>query len=199
MKKILVIVILSLVLMVCFTTLAWASGLDDLKAGNTALFQGKNYDEAIRLYSKAIESGELSREQLSLAYVLRGIAWGTKGDTDKAMVDFNKAIEIDPKNARAYYYRGYAWRTKGDNDKAIADFTKVIEIDPKYTAAYYYRGYAWQTKGDNDKAIADYTKAIEINPKDTHAYINRGWAWDAKGDHDKAQADWDKTGELGHQ
>jgi tetratricopeptide (TPR) repeat protein len=161
MKRILFVAILSLSLIVCLTYPAWAGGLDDAKAGIEA-FDGRNYDEAIRLFTKAIESGELSREDLWAVYVLRGLAWDNKKDYDKAIADYTKAIEINPKNAEAYYSRGNAWYDKGNNEKAIADYTKVIEINPKDAEAYDSRGDAWEKKGNHAKAKADYDKAKEL-------------------------------------
>ena len=57
-----------------------------------------------------------------------------KGELDKAIADFSKAIEIDPKSAIAYNNRGWAYEGKKDYDRAIADYSKAIEIDPKYDA-----------------------------------------------------------------
>jgi len=164
MKKILLTALLFLSLMVCFTSPAWAGGVDDAKAG-LAAFQERNYNEAIRLVTKAIASGELSREQLWGVYQLRGLVWSDKGDYDKAIVDYTEAIEIDPKNAIAYYSRGNAWAAKGDYDKAIADFTEAIDLEPKFSFAYFNRGNAWDKKGNHDKAKADYAKAKELGYK----------------------------------
>jgi tetratricopeptide (TPR) repeat protein len=164
MRRILLIAFLLFALMVCLTSPAWAGGLDDAKAGAAAAQRG-NYDEAIKFFTKAIDSGELSQEQLSAVYGLRGLAWSDKKDYDKAIADYDKAIAIDPKSADAYYDRGLAWYVKKDYDKAIADFTKVIEINPKDAEAYYLRGRAWHAKGDSLKAIEDYAKAKELGYK----------------------------------
>jgi tetratricopeptide (TPR) repeat protein len=161
MKKILFMVVLSLSLTVCLTSPTWAGGLGDFNAGEDAFYAG-NYDEAIRLYTRAIASGELSQEQLSEVYELRGFTWDDKGDYDKAIADYTKAIEIDPKNSYAYINRGVDWYDKGDYDRAIADYTRAIEIDPKNSDAYYNRSLAWDKKGDDDKAKDDYAKAIEL-------------------------------------
>jgi tetratricopeptide (TPR) repeat protein len=161
MQRILFVAILLLSLMVCLTSPVWAGGLDDAKAGKTAYQEG-NYDKAIKLYTKAIASGELSREDLSKVYNNRGEAWDDRGDSDKAIADYTKAIEINPQYISAYYNRGVAWYDKGDYDKAIVDYTKAIEIDPKFALAYQNRGHAWEKKGDSDKAIADYKKAVEL-------------------------------------
>jgi tetratricopeptide (TPR) repeat protein len=91
------------------------------------------------------------------------------------MVDFNKAIELDPVSALAYTNRGIARRRAGDIDGAIADYTKAIEIDPLHASAYYNRGVARGGKGDPEGAIADYTKTIEIDPRRALAYNSLAW------------------------
>ena len=176
MKKILVMAILSLSLMVCLTSPAWAGGLDDLKAGMAA------YDEKERigLFSKAIASGELSREDLAKAYYSRGSTWLGLVSTefDVVTVTTKSGIPIDCEG------------------NAIADFTNAIEINPRYADAYRSRGWAWSDKREYDKAIADYTKVIEINPKDAEAYDYRGRVWERKGDYDKAKADFAQADDL---
>jgi tetratricopeptide (TPR) repeat protein len=96
MQRILFVGFLLLSLMVCVTTPVWAGGLDDANAG-IAAYAGGDYDNAIRLYTKAVASGELSRENLSIAYYNRGLAWEKKGDLNKAKADHDKAKEINPK------------------------------------------------------------------------------------------------------
>ena len=77
MKKVLVVTPLLLSLVFCMATLGWADGLKDAKAGKVAQDKG-DYDEAIRLYTKAIGSGEFSQKNLSIAYNNRGLAWKKK-------------------------------------------------------------------------------------------------------------------------
>jgi tetratricopeptide (TPR) repeat protein len=164
MKRIMFLIFLFLSLMVCITSLGWAGAMDDAKAGIEA-FKGRDYDKAIQLFTKAIDSGELSQKNLGIAYYNRGFAWLYKADYDKAIADYTKAIELKPEYAIAYQTRGYAWYKKGDYDKAISDYTKAIEIDPKHAGAYIDRGEVWVDMGKYDRAIADFTKAIELNPK----------------------------------
>ena len=101
----------------------------------------------------------------SSAYTNRGLAWGDKGDLDRAIADYNEAIRLDPKYADAYYNRGLAWRAKGDLDRAIADYNEAIRLDPKYADAYNNRGNAWRAKGDLDRAIADYNRGDPARPE----------------------------------
>ena len=99
-----------------------------------------------------------------VAYINRGKAYGIKGELDRAIADFSKAIEINPKRALSYNNRGIAYQTKRDIDRAIADYGKAIEIDPKFANVYYNRGAAYQMKGNRDRAISDYRKALEVDP-----------------------------------
>src|SRR5215467_10605119 len=78
----------------------------------------------------------------ALDYYNRGVTRGEKGDSDGAIADFTKVIELDPRNAGAYYNRGEARFRKDDPNGAIADFTKAIEIDPRYARAFSRRGDA---------------------------------------------------------
>ncbi|MCX7833208.1 MAG: tetratricopeptide repeat protein [Ignavibacteria bacterium] len=55
-------------------------------------------------------------------YYNRGIAYRYKGDYDRAIQDYNKAIEINPNDADAYYYRGLAYEKLGKKEEAERDF-----------------------------------------------------------------------------
>jgi tetratricopeptide (TPR) repeat protein len=162
MQRILFVGFLLLSLMFFLASPAWAGGLDDANAGLAAL-NGHNYDEAIRLYTKAIESGELSQKDLSIVLYNRGLAWKDKGDYDKAIADYTKAIELDPKHTSAYYNRGNAWYAKGDYDKAMVDYTKTIEIDPKYTKVY--NSLAWLMATCPDDRYRNGKRAVELAEK----------------------------------
>ena len=112
-----------------------------------------------------------------------------KGDYDKAIAAYDKAIRLNPRDTLAYNNRGMAYERKGDRGKAISDYSEAIRIDPKYETAYNNRGSAYGAKGDYDKAIADLNEAIRLDPKDPPPYVNRGIAYRRKGDFGKAIAD----------
>jgi len=125
-----------------------------------------------------------------------GTTWAEKGEYDKAIDSYNKALKMDPLYTGAYFYRAQMWEEKGEYKKAIKDYNKVLKISPNLEKAYNYRGGAWQMKGESDKAVEDYTKALEINPDNAVAYHNRGNVWGKKGNYDKAIEDFNKAAEL---
>jgi tetratricopeptide (TPR) repeat protein len=66
-----------------------------------------------------------------IAYQNRGDAYALKGDIDRAISDYTKAIELNPNHAPAYNNRGRAYTRKGDYARAIDDVTKAGEITRK--------------------------------------------------------------------
>ena len=66
----------------------------------------------------------------------RGLAYGNQGDIEQAIVDFTKAIEIDPQIASAYQYRAIAYYGLGRFGQAWADVRKAkslgAQLDPDF-------------------------------------------------------------------
>lgn len=156
----------------------------------------RQYDLAIQQYSQCIKSGRLGKKELSKFYVRRSLAWSHKGQLEKSLVDVNKAIGVDPKNAPAYMWRGGIWAGKLKWDKAFADYDKTIKLKFLHPVAFWGRGAASRVMGKYDQAIADFNKAIKLNPKFADAYCFRCQAWWAKHQYDKAMADCNKAVEL---
>jgi tetratricopeptide (TPR) repeat protein len=64
----------------------------------------------------------------AMAHYKRGVAYQFTGDFDRAIADYNKAIELRPRSARAYESRGSAYASKGVYTNAVADVTKASEL-----------------------------------------------------------------------
>ena len=112
-------------------------------------------------------------------YCTNGDANLYTGHYDKAIEEYNKAIEIDPNDASIYVNRGRAKQENGDYREAIKDYSKAIEVDPKYSTSYSHRGGIKFDLGDKRGAIEDFSKAINLDPKNENIgrwYYNRGVA-----------------------
>lgn len=108
------------------------------------------------------------------SYTDRGISHAAKGQYNKAIADFNKALELNPREAKTYLGRGIAYLEKFEYDKAISDFSQAIEINPKFAEAYEGRAEAYIGQGKLDEANSDYKKAEEIDPTIAEDAKNRG-------------------------
>jgi Flp pilus assembly protein TadD len=51
-----------------------------------------------------------------------------KGQYDKAISDYTKAIEINPRDAVTYTNRGLAYAQKGQFEMACSDFKRACQI-----------------------------------------------------------------------
>jgi tetratricopeptide (TPR) repeat protein len=115
-----------------------------------------------------------------------------------AIVDYNNALELNPKNTIALFYRGVIKLELKDCRGAIMDFNKVIELDSDSCQPHLNRGVAKFQLKDYNGAIIDFNTAIRLNPKYGMAYFNRGLAKIAKNQYDSGCSDLSKAGELGY-
>ena len=90
----------------------------------------------------------------------RGTNLAEAGQYEQAIVEFDKAIELDPNYPKVYANRGLAYSSLGEYDKAIADYSKAIELDSNYAKAYYNRGLAYKSQGREAEAIADFQRVV---------------------------------------
>jgi tetratricopeptide (TPR) repeat protein len=109
-------------------------------------------------------------------YFNLAIQKANKGDDRGAISDYNRAIRLYPKFAKAYNNRGLLKsRKQKDPQWALADYNRAIKIDANYAEAYSNRGLlkAEKTK-DLKGAITDLNKAIQIDANYAIAYYHRG-------------------------
>jgi tetratricopeptide (TPR) repeat protein len=99
------------------------------------------------------------------AYNKRGIAYWSKGQYDQAILDYNKALEINPRYADAYNNRGVAYADTGQYDQAILDYNKALEINPGYAYAYKNRAVSYYFKREYYEALKDVNKAQALGLK----------------------------------
>ncbi|MEA2038117.1 MAG: tetratricopeptide repeat protein [Nanoarchaeota archaeon] len=156
------------------------------------------YKSRFNIADKSITNGvflkSLNRDGvLSIQYSNRGIAWYKKGDLDKAIEDYNKAISLNPKYPGAYNNRGLAWYDKRYLNEAIEDFDEAIRLEPNNYAAHNNTGLVWAKRGKLDKAIEYYEQANILNPKKYGAHHNRGNALRHKGYLNEAIEAYDKA------
>ncbi len=145
-------------------------------------------DKTIRIWSRDEVVGEL--------YFCRGTIGYMSGRIVEAIAQYDKAIELSPKCAKAYNNRGGAHLRLGEHTRAISDFDKALELDPDYTSAYHNRANAYLDSDRYEEAVIDYTHAIDLDTKHTKAYFGRGYAHLALDDYAGAVADHTKAIEL---
>ena len=125
-----------------------------------------------------------------------GILLRRKGQLDEAIAHFQKALEIQPDNARVHNNLGNALLQNGQLDEAIAHFQKALEIQPNLAVVHDNLGAVFLKKGQIDEAIARFRRALDIQPGLVEAHYNLGLALFQKGQLDSAIAHFAKVLEI---
>ena len=167
-------------------------GINYFEAGVSATRNG-NHDQAIRHFTHALNTGELSAEMAADSYLTRGIAYLVKGRIDIALVDFTESIRLNPQHYKAWNARGSIYHIKKKYDRAIENYSKSIRLKPDFHVAFNNRGAAYFEKGQYYWANEDYDEAIRLKPDYHTAFTNRGNVFNSTGRHGRAIEDYNES------
>jgi len=96
------------------------------KLGNKA-FGEKRYDDAIQLYSEALDLCDIDTHIL---FSNRSAARTGKGLFDEAIDDATKCIQMMPQWSKGYFRKGKALLSKEEFNQAYNEFYRGLKIDP---------------------------------------------------------------------
>jgi Flp pilus assembly protein TadD len=116
---------------------------------------------------------------------------------DEAVIEFRKAVELEPADATAHASLGRALDKKGNPDEAITEYRKAIELKPDDATAHYNLGILLGNKGILDEAITEYRKAIELKADYAEAHCNLGYLFRKQGRLADSLAELKRGHELG--
>lgn len=109
---------------------------------------------------------EVSEERKAEAeeYKTSGNNFMKTAEYDKAVIEYSKAIDLNPYNSVYYCNRAAAYtRLQKDND-AINDCNEAIKLDPTYGKAYGRLGIAYSNLNQYDLAYKAYQSALKYDP-----------------------------------
>ena len=158
-------------------------------------FEKANYKEAENYFSQAIALGKDSAV-LKSAYIKKGLTLNQLKEFQKAILCFDIAFELDPKDLLTLVDRGTTYLYLNDIQKGKQDFHRIISLSTKgksAEASYYFLGRISIEEGDFENAIKYLNLLLEMIPTDYEAYFLRGVAKGNRMDFDGAIADYDKA------
>lgn len=87
----------------------------------------------------------------------------------RAKEALDKAVEMDPRSARAFVAQGVGFyylpaNFGGGPENAIRDFKQAIALDPKSADAYLWMGLALKKEHQNARAREALAKSLELDP-----------------------------------
>lgn len=132
----------------------------------------------------------------AIAYYNLGDYFRKKNENDKALNNYNIAIQLEPQNPMIYNNRGEIFFAQQQYDLALADYNKSLSVDPEFTNALANRGAVFGITKKYDEALKDLSKAISINPNDARALSNRGFVYYNQNENEKAIQDFNASIQL---
>jgi len=96
-----------------------------------------------------------------------GMSYFSQREYDKAIIEFENSIELDPNHTDSYYYLGQCYLQKG-----------IIE----YKNKNIFKAYSLYRKANKfaEQSISKYEKIIENNPKDLKSYLRLGYIYETR-------------------
>lgn len=131
----------------------------------------KDYEAAVKAYDRALA---LSPD-LTTAYVGRAFARAAMDvrQSQLALSDYDKALEIDPRLAFVWLNKGNIYYAAQDFTAAIECYGKALELDPTFGAALYNRGLTYLRIGNRRLAFNDLSKAGELGVLPSYNLLKR--------------------------
>lgn len=135
-----------------------------------ALVQQGRFEMAMRDLNSAVS--KVPRNPFF--YNERGLVQQKLDKPDKAMADFNKALEKSPGYAPAHYNRARLLKAREDWKMALDAVNRAIAANSSNAAYYSLRGDIHLSLGFPAEALKDYDQAISIDDMDPSRYYRRG-------------------------
>ncbi len=147
-----------------------------------------DYESALHVTEELValrgQSADLQRQGIYLSRLNR--------HTD-ALTAFDKALQVDPRNADAWISCGIELRKLNRDEDAMAAFVKSIEVHPNNSRAWMLRGMLLGRLDRDEEALIAFDKAVELDPNRAHAWVHRGIALRVLDRDEEALAAFDKA------
>lgn len=126
-------------------------------------------------------------------YNNRGFVLENAGQIDAAFHDYEKAVELNLKNATGYNNLGNVYQKRKNYKLALDNYAAALAIQPEYSDPHYNRGNTLARQNQFKEALEDYNQAIRLGKDSAEVYHNRGFARVQLGEISLAIKDYDQA------
>ena len=160
------------------------------------------WNDSAVLLALAVSTAQLrtacaDEKEASKLYI-SGLTAASHGDSESAIADLSKAIDLTPKDANLYRERACCYMKTHPPlpEKAIADLSEAIRLSPTFTLALLGRAQLYASKGETALALADANEAIRLSPDRPQCFGCRAQIYRREGKLDLAIVDFSRLIEL---
>lgn len=101
-----------------------------------------------------------------------GAALVEQGKTERAILEFQKALAADPGYSPARLNLAYSYEKAGRIEEAMTTYREAIGDQPRNFLAHNNLGVLYDQKGQYELAIAEFEQALSIEPGNAMAQKN---------------------------
>jgi eukaryotic-like serine/threonine-protein kinase len=124
---------------------------------------------------KAIAAAEKALaidDTLADAHAAIGSASQDLWDWERVEREFNRALEINPKQVIAHQWYGLYLSSTGRSEEALAHFKRAVELDPLNLTAHTNLATGYENARQYDQALEQFKQTLEIDPNYASAHSN---------------------------
>ena len=133
-------------------------------------YQVRHWKDSISLFQHAVDVTSYNY----IAHHNLALALGEMNRVDEAILQFKKALSIEPSFPTAHNNLGTALSKRGRLSEAMHHFSEALRLKPDYSGALYNLGNALAAEGRLNEAIDRYYQALAITPTDAEIHNNLG-------------------------
>ncbi len=106
-------------------------------------------------------------------HISQGNAFLAAGELDKALAEYDAALELRPHDPDTLGNRGAALRALQRPDEALAAYNRALELRPDHANNLVLRGVTLTQLNRYEEALTDFNRSLELRPDHPNTLYNR--------------------------
>ncbi|MFF3484045.1 tetratricopeptide repeat protein [Streptomyces sp. NPDC002701] len=127
------------------------------------------------------------------AHALRGRELRNGREYERALAEFDRALELAPGLSLAHYGQGVTLQLMGDFPAGLAALDRADELSPDNALIIAGRAETYQLAGRYEEAVADFGRVVALAPTDVRALAGRAVCLHELGRYDEALTAYDRA------
>jgi serine/threonine protein kinase/tetratricopeptide (TPR) repeat protein len=148
----------------------------------TLKFHIESKPELIQTALGYCKSAARLSKNIPFTYVALANIHEITGEHPLASEEYQKAIDLDPRDPNAFIGMAASYRAAGQNSKAEAAYIMAAQLRPDDWNGYNYLGKFYDKLGRSHEAVVQFQKALKLTPDNAFVYCNLGGAYLNSGD-----------------
>ena len=146
----------------------------------------RDYKTAIQLFTEILSSGRRPKPWLATPLYLRGKAYRSSRQFREAVVDYEAAVQADPKLHPAFFELGATYHSQQQYAKAVAAFGQAISLKSDQWNYYDGRCTSLASMSRWNDAIRDCEAAVRLKPGNANLIAFLGRLYEESGQKQRA-------------